>query len=520
MSRNDLAADCLIGIDVGTQSLRALLTDRGGRLRASASRPTPTLQPRPGSAEYDPEALWRTTLAVLAEVVQKIPAGRAVAGIAAASVGESCVLLDAAGKPLGNAIAWFDRRTEEDAAWLAERITPERLFDVTGLALDPTYTLCKLLWTRRVMPERFAAARRMLNIADWIAFRLCGVPATDFSLASRTCCLDLRARRWSADLLGALGLDLGLFPTIRASGTTLGYVLPDVLAATGLAGRPVVGVGAHDHVCGGCAAGAWAENVLLDSMGTAEAMLTGTRHPVMAPAIVQQGYIQGAIERDQPLFYLGGTINSSGGAVEWVRGLLGGVSHDVLIAEANRIAPGSDGVSFLPHLAYSAPPHADITARGAFLGLTAATCRGALFRAVLEGLAMEARLVVDGMGALAGVCPPHSIVVIGGNIRNSLFLEIKASVFGRPIRAVAEPEATALGAALLGGIAAGLWPDLAHALVEFERREIVVDPRVEWIALYDRFFQTVHTRLYTMLQPINARLAHARSPSPQSPGFA
>ena len=180
-----MAADCLIGIDVGTQSVRALLTDRHGRLRICASRPTPTLRPKPGWAEHDPEALWQAVLAVLREVAPQVPAGQTVAGIAVASLGEACVLMDAADQPLGRIVAWFDRRTEEDA----HRISAERLFSVTGLARDPTYTLCKLLWTRRTMPALFARARRMLNVADWIAFRLSGEAATDFSLASRTACL-------------------------------------------------------------------------------------------------------------------------------------------------------------------------------------------------------------------------------------------------------------------------------------------------------------------------------------------
>ncbi len=500
-------ADCLIGIDIGTQSLRGLLVDRRGRLRVLASRPTPTLRLGEGAAEHDPEALWRAMLDVLRELAPQVPEGREVAGIAAASFGESCVLLGDRGEALGNAMAWFDRRTEPDAAWLAGRIAPERLFGVTGLAPDPTYTLCKLLWTRRTAPDRFAAARRMLNIADWIAFRLSGEAATDFSLASRTSCLDLRNRRWSAEVLGALDLDLGLFPPLCASGTRLGPVRPDVLAETGLPGSPTVSVGAHDHVAGAFAAGALEDDAVLDSMGTAEAILTARREPVMTPDVVRQGYVQGAVERDRPLYYLGGTIYSSGGAIEWARGLFGGsLPHEALIAEAAGVVPGSNGVSFLPHLAYGAPPHAGVTARGAFLGLTAATGRGEMFRAVLEGLAMEARGVVEGMAVLAGGMPER-ITVIGGNIRNPLLLEIKASAYARPMTIIAEPEATSLGAALMAGIAAGLWPDLRHALAEIERKRFVVDPRPEWIDQYDALFRTVHARLYAATEPIHAALA-------------
>ncbi|HUC16476.1 MAG TPA: FGGY family carbohydrate kinase [Acetobacteraceae bacterium] len=519
MGNEALRADCLIGIDIGTQSLRGLLIDRSARLRVLASRPTPTLRMREGSAEHDPEALWQATLAILRELAPQVPKGHAVAGIAAASFGESCVLLDAHGQALGKAMAWFDRRTERDAAWLTERIGPERLFALTGLAPDPTYTLFKLLWARRTMPDRFGSVRRMLNIADWIAFRLSGEVATDFSLASRTACLDLPNRIWSAALLREVGFDIEIFPPIRASGTALGPVRPQVLAETGLPGSPIVGVGAHDHVCGAfsagaLSAGALSNGVVLDSMGTAEAILTAMRQPVMSPDLLRQGYAQGAAARDRPLFYLGGTIYSSGGAVEWTRRLFGqDLSHQALIGEAELLSPGSNGVSFLPHLAYGAPPHADITARGAFLGLTSAKGRSEMFRAVLEGLAMEARSVVAGMTDLAGLGEPEAIIVIGGNTRNRLLLEIKASTYGRPMTVIAEPEATALGAALLGGIAAGLWPDLRRALAEIERETFVVDPCPDWIPIYDEYFNTVHARLYAALQLIHAQLAKYEVPA-------
>jgi len=492
-------ADCLIGIDIGTQSVRALLIDRRSHLRILAFRPTPTLRPAPDRAEHDPEALWQAVLEVLREVGAQVPPGRAVAGMAVASVGESCVLLDDRGQPLANAVAWFDRRTEEDAAWLAARLSPERLFAVTGLAPDPTYTLCKLLWSRRTMPDRFAPARSMLNIADYIAFRLCGEAATDFSLASRTSCLDLADRRWSSELLDAVGLDRTLLPPIRASGTRLGTVRPGVLAATGLSGRPSVGVGAHDHVCGAFAVGGLADGILLDSMGTAEALLTSVRQPAMTPALVERGCFQGAVERDQPLFYLGATITSSGGAVEWARALFGGsLSRQALIDEAGRVPPGSNGVSYLPELAAAASSPASPAPGAAFLGLTPAKGAGEMFRAVLEGLAIAAAGIVEGMPAFAEVGKPREIIVIGGNTRNRLLLEIKASAYGRPMTINAEPEATALGAALMGGIAAGLWPDLGQALREVERQEFVVDPRPAWIPIYRELSRTAHAGLHPL----------------------
>src|SRR5581483_11229510 len=157
-------------------------------------------------------------------------------------------------------------------------------------------------------------------------------------------------------------------------------------------------------------------------------------------------------------------INSCGGAFEWCRSLIGNPDQAAIIAEAAVMPIGSRGVVFLPHFGGGPAPAPDPLSRGAFIGLTSATDRGTLYRAVLEGVAMQARIVVDGMAGLAGVAPPTAIRVIGGGSRNALLLKIKANVFGRPLVVIDEPEATALGAALLGGVAAEVYPNLDEAL--------------------------------------------------------
>lgn len=496
----------LIGIDLGTQSIRALLADDRGRTIACAARPTPAIPVAAGQAEYDPEALWQLTLETLRELAAAVPAGGGIAGIACASMGEACVLVDAAGAPLGHAITWFDRRTEAQAAAFEARIGAERLFEITGLTADPTLTLPKLLWHRDHQPELFARARCALNMANWIAFRLCGVAACDESLASRTLCLDIAARAWSGEVMAAAGLDVSLLPPLRPAGSCLGPVLPDVLAATGLPGRPVVGLGGHDHVCGGFAAGAGRPGVLLDSMGTAEALCMTVAGPVVTQANRNLGFWQGLVRLHRPFAYVGGGINSSGGTVEWFRGLLGDAERDTLIAEAAAVPPGSHGTLFLPHLAYATQPHPDLASRGAFAGLTTATTRGAMFRAVLEGLAFEARQCLDAMAALDGAGAPAEIRVIGGGTRNKLLLRIKASVYGRALTVIGEPEATALGAALLGGLAAGLWPDLDAALGAIGQPSEIVEPDPDWAEHYEALYRQAFRPFYPALAPVSHAL--------------
>ena len=481
----------LVGVDLGTSRIRALLVDPEGRVLAEAARPTPWFAPLPGRFSYDPETLWSTAAAVLAEITAAAPAG-AVAGVAVASVGESAVLIDAAGRPLAPAIAWFDRRSASEAAALAE---------VAAAALlppDPTYTLAKLGWMRAHEPG-FPAARRWLHLADWIGFRLTGEAATDFTLASRTQALDLAAGTWNQPLLDRLGL-AALAPPLRPAGSPLGRVGAAAAAATGLPSGTAVAVGGHDHLCGALVAGATRAGVLLDSLGTAEALLRTLPAPLADPAVPARGFAQGRIRvaPDLDLAYLLAAIPASGGSVAWFReSLAGGADHAALTAEAAAVAPGAEGVVFLPPRALAGTEEAG----GAFLGLNPERGRGALYRAVLEGLACESRLLLEAMEALPGLGPATEIRVTGGLSRNPLFLAIKAAVLGRPLLRLAEAEGTALGAALLAGIAAGVWPDLATARARFAPSAEAIPPDPAWVHSYDKFFTGRFRHLHSRLAP-------------------
>ena len=370
-------------------------------------------------------------------------------------------------------------------------------------------TLFKLAWMREHWPDAFQRAARVLLMADWIAFNLSGEFATDHSLASRTQYFAIHDRRWSDELIGLVGAGPDRLPTLKASGAPLAKVRAEVLAETGLAGEPIVGVGGHDHVVGMFAAGITAPGTLLDSLGTAEALIFATEATLTDAEVLKRGYFQGAIATNRELSFVGAGISSSGGALEWCRRLIGDVPHETIIAEAAAVAPASRGVVFLPHLVNSPPPSPDTKSRGAFVGLSPAVDRGTLYRAVLEGLALQTRVMLDGMAGLPGVSPVGAIRVIGGGSRNALFLRIKANAYARPLVVVEEPEATALGAALLAGIAAGVYRDLDEALAGLHRSEHVIEPDRD-ATLYDDLRMKVFERLHPALKSVNHALAAIR----------
>ena len=206
----------LVGIDFGTTYIKAIVFDTAGKIVSAASAPTPTHYPRPDWAQYDAEEIWQSTVQAVREAVARVDNREHIVGVAVASIGETGVLIDDRGEPTCEAIAWFDRRTRPQAQWLAEQIGEDRLFAVSGMSLQPIFSLCKLMWLRDHRPEAYQRSVRWLFAADYIAYRLCGEMATDYSVASRTMMLDIHRLRWAADLVARGGRRSGAAGAARS----------------------------------------------------------------------------------------------------------------------------------------------------------------------------------------------------------------------------------------------------------------------------------------------------------------
>ena len=511
------APQLLVGLDIGSTNVKAVIYEPDGRAVAIANVPTVTHYPRPTWAHYDANELWMSAVTVLRAAAAQLDDPGRIAGVAVASMGEAGVPLDAAGVPTYDTIAWFDRRTIEQAERLREEIGEDALFAVTGVSLQAIFSLCKIMWIKQHQPDAFARTVRWLHVADYIAYRLCGVGATDWSLASRTLAFDIRKRGWDGGILRAAGVPAGLLAPAVASGTKIGEVTAAAAAETGLPAGASVAAGGHDHVCGALAAGVIQKGQLLDSMGTAEGLLVAFEEPLFDPELGRQGYAQGA-HVVQGINYCFGGIYTSGASVDWARRAVGSdsdLSH--LLDEAEAAPAGSLGVGFIPHLRLADPPYSDSRARAAFVGLTTDVERGTLFRAVLEGLAYEARLSVEPLIGFYGLDGMPEISVTGGGSKNDLFLRIKASVYNQPLRIVDLQEASALGAAMLAGIGAGVYRDAADALQHVQSRPSTVEPNAEDVSFYERYYSRVYKRMYEALRPLNHAI-HALVSDPPDEG--
>jgi xylulokinase len=492
----------ILGIDLGTTSTKAVAYDVRGRMVATASVPTITHYPRPLWAYFEPEELWGAVSSAVRGVVDQVGEPARIKSVAVASFAEAGVPVDTNGNPTYNVIAWFDRRTIPQADWLLETIGEQRLFERSGLALQPIFTLCKLLWLKENEPHAWERTRGWLMADSYIAWRLGGAPASDYSQAARTLAFDLQHLKWDSDLVTAAGIDPAVFSPVMPAGTAIGVVDKSGAAATGLVEGTIIGVGGHDHVCGAFAAGVTRHGAVLDSMGTAEALFVALDAPIWDPELGRAGYTQGAHVAAGKYYGFGG-LYTSGASVDWIRSITGREDRMALTGAAAAVPPGSNGATFMPHLRLSSPPNIDSKSRAAFLGLTTDIDQATMVRAVYEGIAYEARASIEPLVGFAGSDTLPDFTVIGGSARNELLLQIKASITNRPHHVMAIHEATALGGALLGGLAAGIYRDADDVKATVELQSTTIEPDPAAADFYEDFYQTVYKQLYAALKPLN-----------------
>ena len=460
-----VTAPVLIGLDFGTTNLKGVCFTATGQSLVRAEVQTPRNHPQEGWTEWDPAQIWDAVLRLLQGLLQRLPSGYLPVGISVASVAESVVGIDKRGHPTGPIIAWHDRRSVLEAEWLRSRISEEEVFAITGSPIDATFALFKLLWLQRQRPEQFNAAVHWLLVADWLAFSLTGEMAASASLASRTLAFEISTLEWSDKILQAAGLDRLTFAEVRPSGTSIGKVIPEIANRCGLPKDVVVAVGGHDHVCGAIAAGALRPGILLDSIGTSEALFAPIAAPTKAAKFLRASFCQGVVQvvQQSPSYYAIAGMPSAGECVEWFLKLLEG-NEDIesLSDAASGCEP--DRTLFVPHLRYVSSPTPQRNGRGAFFGLTIDTSTSELFRAVLEGIAFEGKYIIDNLISMARADPVAEIWCVGKVFQNGLFQQIKANINGVPLRVAEQPDLAARGAAILAGLGAGTYGSIEEAL--------------------------------------------------------
>jgi xylulokinase len=486
-----MADAAFLGLDVGTSGVKALLVDGSGEVMSRATMPLTLSTPHPGWAEQHPDDWWRVTASAVRAVIETCPHSRVVS-VGVSGQMHSSVFLDAHGGVIRPALLWCDGRTTAECAEITRLMGgEERLRDRTCNPALEGFTLPKVLWLRRHEPDAFRRLATVLLPKDYIRFRLTGVLATEPSDASATLMYDTARRRWSDEVLEAVGLSTSLLPEVGESAEVLGRLTREAAELTGLErGIPVVGGGA-DNACGAAGVGAIAPGEAVASWGTSGTVLAPMTAPRVDPAMRAHTFCH--VMPD--VWYLMGVVLSAGGAFAWYRDQFARETPDAAEAsrrlreEAARIPPGAAGVMFLPYLQGERTPHRDASARGAILGLSLAHTRAHVTRAVLEGICFALNESVSILRELG--LSPAQLLLTGGGAAYPLLRRLQADVFGLPVGRVNREEGPAYGAALLAAVGAGALTDLAAAVTATLVRTPLELPdpeaHMEYRRLFDRF---------------------------------
>ncbi|MDI1283973.1 MAG: glycerol kinase GlpK [Reyranella sp.] len=455
-----MAGKHVLAIDQGTTSTRAIVFDASGRPVASAQKELPQIFPKPGWVEHDPEEIWSATVEVCRGAMAKaklMPAD--LAGIGITNQRETTVVWDrATGKPIHNAIVWQDRRTTERCAELKKAGHEKAVTDKTGLLLDPYFSGTKIEWIlKHVAGARAAAEKGALaagTMECFLLWRLTGgkVHASDATNASRTLLLDIRTGTWDPDLMKLLGVPASLLPRVVDCSGELGVTTADFLGAP----VPILGM-AGDQQAATVGQACIKPGMIKTTYGTGCFALLNTgsiamhsRHRLLTTIAYQ---LEG-----RRTYALEGSIFVAGAAVQWLRDGLGLIEKSGDIEALAARAREDHGVYLVPAFVGLGAPHWDPDARGALLGLTRDSGPAEIAAATLDSVCYQTRDLVDAMrGDGAQI---DDLRVDGGMVGNDLLMQRLADTVGTPVERPKVTETTALGAAFLAGLKAGLWPSL------------------------------------------------------------
>jgi len=496
----------LIGLDIGTTGCKAIVFDPTGRILSQASREYSILTPQANWAEQDAERVWTLAWESLKEAVAT-NGGEAPRALALSVQGEAVIPVDAEGRALRHAILGMDTRTVDENRWLVEQFGAETLFARTGMPVHTINTLPKLLWLQRHEPRIWGQARQFLLYEDFFLRRLGGEAIISHCLASRTQMYDLVAGSWASDILETCGIDPTRLAALPVFGIEeIGSLRKDLADELGLKGEVLLASGGHDQACAALGSGVIRDGLAMVSTGTAEVVEVAMRTPVLSDKLREGGI--SVYRHVVPGLYVAMTLNHSGGLLlRWFRDAFcqaelaearqtGRDAYDLMLAGSPQ---GPTDLMVLPHFAGSGTPTLDTASRGAILGLSFATDRPTVGKAILEGLTFELRINLDLLRD-SGVTV-NELLAVGGGARSPLWLQMKADICDVPLRVPRVTEAACLGAALLAGAACGVYRDLDAAVRSAVHLDLRITPDPQSRAAYADRFQT-YRRLYPTLKKL------------------
>ena len=455
----------LLGVDVGTTSLKMTLFDECGAVLQSVTQDY-LLEASGDRVEFEPERYWQ----IFSEALAQIAGEFEISAMAIDTQCETLIVADEKGNPLRKAIVWLDNRATQEAHEIEAHFGRQRIYEVTGQPeVTATWPACKLLWLRKNEPEVFAKVKKVFLLEDYLIYRLTGEFVTEKTLQSSTIYLDINKGIWWEEMLNYIGVDSKALPMLRNSGEKIGE-------SQGIA----VVLSAMDQVAGAIGAGVVCNGVVSEMTGTTMVIFVPCDQ---VPAYRPDSKIPCHLNYNGQYCLLSWTP-TAGIALKWFKNnFCEGFDFKQLDAMAERISPGCDGLTFLPYLCGSVIPRYNPDARGAFLGLTMEHTRAHAVRSILEAVACMLKENLDYMGISCG-----EIRSMGGGATSDLWCQIKADLTGKRIVTLKNPEAACLGSAILAGAATGVYDSVESACKALVKTDKAYFPQdVGYEKVYQRF---------------------------------
>lgn len=459
----------LVGIDIGTSSTKTVFFDHLGVPVVSATREYPLYQPRNGWAEQEPSDWWNATCETLKECIAKSGIDPAdIDGVGLSGQMHGLVMLDEKGEVLCRSIIWCDQRTAAECVEITEKVGAKRLIEITANPALTGFTASKILWMRNNHPEIYAKCRKILLPKDYIRYMLTGEFAAEVSDASGMQLLDVPGRKWSDEVLKALGIDKELLAPVYESPVITGCISRSAHALCGLReGTPVAG-GAGDNAAGAIGNGIVENGLAFSTIGTSGVVFVHTDSPAIDP----MGRVHTFCHAVPGAWHVMGVTQAAGLSLKWFRDNFcqGEIEtarwmnldpYVLLDREAELVPPGANGLIYLPYLMGERTPHLDPDARGVFFGLSGSHTKRDMLRAVMEGVIFSLNDcvgIIREMGISVG-----EIRASGGGGRSRLWKQMQAEMFGCPVLTNASTDAPSLGVALLAGVGTGVYLSVREA---------------------------------------------------------
>ncbi len=507
----------MMGIDVGTTGTRAVIVRPDGYVVGAATGDhQPMRMAKPGWAEQDPEDWWQATLvAIRAALEQAGVKGSDIAAVGFSGQMHGVVLLDKFLAVLRPSLIWCDQRSQSQCDWITQKVGAEQLIQYVSNPALTGFSAPKILWVRDNEPQLYERAAHFLLPKDFVRFRLTREFATDVSDASGTLLFDVTHRRWSREMLSALEIDSQILPKAFESPEITGEITREVAVLTGLsAGTPVV-AGAGDQAASAVGNGIVLPGLTSATLGTSGVIFTFTAAPKLDP----RGRIHTFCHAVPGKWHVMGVTQGAGLSLRWFRDNFCHAEswyarqaevdpYELIIREAEKVRPGSDGLLWLPYLMGERTPHLDSQARGMWFGLTAAHTRAHLVRSILEGVAFSLRDSLEIFQELG--IPVEQIRASGGGSRSFLWRQIQADIYGKELVTLRTSEGSALGAALLAGVGAKIYASVEESAQEAIQVKESMAPKPDYDAAYERYYK-VYRGLYPAVQEFSHALARLGS---------